>query len=150
MDTILLNVTSNFINELQTIINNLQNDDGLKKTIAQIKKIMFDDNTHNWAELTEGTINYKSGLKKIPRENVTKPNVRYGKLRDEFADYTKIKITNDFDIEFELSDKGKKKLDVVQEHGRDPVKITDEEYEIILEYVVSFIVKELEIKYGNN
>lgn len=143
-----VNQFNQFIEEL---VNTLYQDPELKRLIAQIKRNMFENNTHNWSPLKPKTISNKKSLAKsgfVSAGDIEKPNVRTRDLVNAFSDAANIEIGEDFSISYNLTGTQKKKVDNVKKYGRDPEEITDEEFTAIIEYLVNQIVAKINEKYN--
>lgn len=136
---------------IENLVKTLYTDQNLKKLIAQIKRNMFENNTHNWSALTPKTISNKKSLSKrglVSASDIEKPNVRTRDLLDAFSDAANININEDFTISYSLTGTQQKKVKTIQEYGRDPEEITDDELNTIIEYIVNQIIAKINEKYN--
>lgn len=142
---------SNFNSTIDSIVQNLYNDNQLKELIASIKKTMFENNTHGWGALKPKTIANKKSLAKggyIDAGDIYKPLVRTKDLVNAFSDSTNIEIDSDFNISYNLTDVQATKIKNNQELGRNPEEITSKEYAAVVEFVVNQIVNQIQAKYN--
>ena len=137
---------------LPKAIEQIRNDDYLKKFIAQLKLDMFNENSHDWEPLKKSTIRRKKYLAdtgEIDSENITKINVRTGKMKSALTNAAKVSIDDGFNISFQYDNKIAAKVNKAQELGRDPLEFTEDEFALIIEYVANQLFNKILKKYKN-
>ncbi|MBP9741934.1 MAG: hypothetical protein KBD37_01100 [Burkholderiales bacterium] len=128
-------------------VNN--NKDQIINEIANQKRIMFDDNSHEWSPLLPQTVKRKKREKDLFRtpESI---NIRKGGLFKAFTNSGNYKTTNtgesnneqiDFDIE--LSELDQFKIQVTAKHGRDVTSITQSELNQITAKLIQIITQQV-------
>lgn len=138
---------NDFNNNIYLIVDQIYKDQSLKELIANIKKATFWENTHNWTPLKPNTVKRKKYVKNLAG-NPEDINIRTGDLANAFSSAVNVDISSDFKVSFTLTGTQADKLATVQQYGRDPEEITDQEYEEIVNYVVNTLVQKLQDKYG--
>jgi len=138
-------IESEFKVTLDTIISTASSSLELKTKIAEQKKEMFLENTHNWNPLLPKTISNKTRIGKRGglRDQPDTINVQGGLLMDEFTNTANININKDFQISFKITGKSASHLKIAEKWRPSPVEITDDEYNEFVGKVADIIANKL-------